>query len=96
MSEFKAKITIAQLLRLTIVSAKSKIYSPRRSYLSPGNSIILEIAATLLFIGVTSFCHDYIKCIRFSKENTKNCKKGEEAHKETIRAYGAMGFLKLD
>ena len=40
----------------TIVSAKSKIYSPRRGYLSPGNSIILEIAATLLFIGVTSFC----------------------------------------
>ena len=56
MSEFKAKITIAQLLRLTIVSAKSKIYTPRRGYLSPGNSIILEIAATLLFIGVTSFC----------------------------------------
>ena len=34
----------------TIVSAKSKIYSPRRGYLSPGNSIILEITATLLFI----------------------------------------------
>ena len=29
--------TIAQLLRLTIVSAKSKIYSPRRGYLSPGH-----------------------------------------------------------
>ena len=42
--------------RLTIVSAKSKIYSPRRGYLSPGNSVILEIAATLLFIGVTIFC----------------------------------------
>ena len=56
MSEFTAKITIAQLLRLTIVSAKSKIYSPRRGYLSPGNSIILEIAAILLFIGVTIFC----------------------------------------
>ena len=55
MSEFKAKTTIAQLLRLTIVSAKSKIYSPRRGYLSPGNFIILEIAATLLFIGVTIF-----------------------------------------
>ena len=40
----------------TIVSAKSKIYSPRRGYLSPGNSIILEIAATLLFFGVTVFC----------------------------------------
>ena len=53
MSEFKTKITIAQL----IVSVKSKIYSPRRvrRYLSPGNSIILEIAATLLFIGVTIF-----------------------------------------
>ena len=38
---------------LTIVSAESKIYSPRQGYVSPGNSIILEIAATLLFIGVT-------------------------------------------
>ena len=36
---------------------KVKIYSARRvrRYLSPGNSIILEIAATLLFICVTSF-----------------------------------------
>ena len=41
-------------------------------------------------------CHDYIQCIRFIKENTTKCKKGEEAHKETIRAYGAMGLLKLD
>ena len=30
------------------------------------------------------------------RENTSNCKNGEEAHNETIRAYGAMGFLKLD
>ena len=30
------------------------------------------------------------------RENTNNCKSGEEAHNETIRAYGAMGFLKLD
>ena len=39
------------------VLCKVKIYSPRRvrRYLSPGNSIILEIAATLLFIGVTIF-----------------------------------------
>ena len=41
---------------LTIVSSKSNIYSPRQGYLSPGNSIILEIAATLLFIGVTICC----------------------------------------
>ena len=34
----------------TILSEKSKIYSPRRGYF-----IILEIAATLLFIGVTIF-----------------------------------------
>ena len=39
MCAFNTKITIAQLLSLTIVSAKSKIYSPRRGYLSPGNSI---------------------------------------------------------
>ena len=56
MSEVKTKIKIAQtLIRLTIVSAKSKIYSLRRGYLSPGNSIILEIAATLLFIGSQFF-----------------------------------------
>ena len=35
MCKFKRKIKIAQLFRLTIVSAKSKIYSPRRGYLSP-------------------------------------------------------------
>ena len=40
----------SQSLRWTIAPAKSKIYSPRRVYLSPGNSIVLEIAATLLFI----------------------------------------------
>ena len=56
MCEFNTKITITQLFRLTIASAKSKIYSPRRGYLSQGNSIVLGIAATLLFISVTSFC----------------------------------------
>ena len=33
------------------------------------------------------------------RENTNNnnyCKNGKEAHNETIKAYGAMGFLKLD
>ena len=59
MCEFNTKITIAQLLRLTIVSAKSKIYSARRGYFSPGNSIVLEIAATLLFISVTVFFSDF-------------------------------------
>ena len=42
--------------RLTIVYGKSKIYPPRQRYLSPGNSIVLVIAATLLFISVTIFC----------------------------------------
>ena len=57
MSEVKTKITIGQLLRLTFCLCKVEIYSSRRvrHYLSPGNSIILEIAATLLFIGVTIF-----------------------------------------
>ena len=54
MCEFNKKIRIAQLLRLTIFSAKSKIYSSRRGYLS-GDSIVLEIAATFLFISVTVF-----------------------------------------
>ena len=56
MCEFNRKITIVQLLRLTIVSAKSKIHSPRRGYLSPGNSIVLEIETALLFISVTNSC----------------------------------------
>ena len=42
--------------RLTIVSGKSNIYSPRQGYLSPGNSIVLVIAASLLFISVRIFC----------------------------------------
>ena len=42
---------------MTICLCKVNIYSPRciRRYLSPGNSIILEIAATLLFNCVTIF-----------------------------------------
>ena len=56
MCEFNTKITIAQLQRLTIVSAKSKIHSPRRGCLSPGNSIVLEIVAALLFISVKNSC----------------------------------------
>ena len=43
-------------MKLTIVSAKSKIHSPRRGYLSPGNSIVLEIETALLFISVTNSC----------------------------------------
>ena len=35
---------------------QSKLYSPRPGYLSPGNSIVLGIAATLLFISVRFFC----------------------------------------
>ena len=56
MCEFNTAITIAQLLGLTVVSAKSKIHSPRRGYLSPGNSILLEITAALLFISITNSC----------------------------------------
>ena len=56
MGEFKTKITIIQILRLTTTSAKSKIHSPRRGYLSPGNSIILEIETALLFISVKNSC----------------------------------------
>ena len=50
MSEVKTKITIAQLLFM-----QSQNLRRVRRYLSPGNSIILEIAATLLFICVTIF-----------------------------------------
>ena len=54
MCEFNTKITIVQLLRLTIVSAKSEIYSLRPGYFSPGNSVVLEIAAASLFISITN------------------------------------------
>ena len=37
-----------------MVSAKSKIHSPSRGY---GNSIVLGIAAALLFISVTLILH---------------------------------------
>ena len=56
MCEFNTKITIVQLSRLTILSAKSKIHSLRWGYLSPGNSIALEIESALLFISVTNSC----------------------------------------
>ena len=45
MCELNTKIIIVQLLRLTIVSAKSKIHSPSGGYLSPGNSVVLELEA---------------------------------------------------
>ena len=52
MSEVKTKITIAQLL---LMQSQNLLSKTRTTLLSPGNSIILEIAATLLFICVTSF-----------------------------------------
>ena len=52
MSEVKTKITIAQLL---FMQSQNLLSKTRTTLLSPGNSIILEIAATLLFICVTSF-----------------------------------------
>lgn len=42
MCELNAKVQSSNSLRLTNVSAKSKIHSPRRCYLSPGHSIVLE------------------------------------------------------
>ena len=56
MCEFNTKITIAQLFRLAVVSVKSNIHSPRGGCLSPDNSIVLEIAAALLFISVANSC----------------------------------------
>ena len=52
MSEVKTKITNSPNSCL----CKVKIYSPRsvRRYLSPGNSIILEIAATLIYYSSAS------------------------------------------
>ena len=53
-----------------------------------------ELIRVSRFQGFT--CHDYIIISDLFWENANNCKNGEEAHKETIRAYGAMGFLKLE
>ena len=58
MCEFNSKITIVQLLRLAILSAKSRIYSPRRGYLSPGNSIVLEIE-TLYYSSASQILADF-------------------------------------
>ena len=52
MREFNTNVQSSNSLRLTIVSAKPKIHSPRRGYLSPGNSIVLEKETALLFISV--------------------------------------------
>ena len=52
MSEVKTKITIAQLL---FMQSQNLLSKTRTTLLSPGNPIILEIAASLLFICVTSF-----------------------------------------
>ena len=49
-----ANSTQRSLSRLTIVSAKSKIHSLRRGYLSPSNSIVLEIETALLVISVAN------------------------------------------
>ena len=73
MCEFNTKITIAQLLSLTIVSAKSKTYSPRWGYLSPGNSIVLQIAATLLFIGITIFADFGAHCVETQAHFQQPC-----------------------
>ena len=56
MCKFNTKITIAQLLRLTI-------HSLRQGYLSPGNSIVLEIEAALLFISVTNSCRFWVSFV---------------------------------
>ena len=42
MCEFNTKVQSSNSMRLTIVSAKSKIHFPRGGYLSPGYSIVLE------------------------------------------------------
>ena len=56
MCEFNTNVQSSNSLRLTIVSAKPKIHSPRRGYLSPGNSIVLEKETASLFISVTNSC----------------------------------------
>ena len=61
---------------------------------SYNNESCLNKVSKLLFAMITYNISDLFR------ENTNNnnyyCKNGKEAHNETIRAYGAMGFLKLD
>ena len=61
-------------LWVRFVSAKSIMYSPRRGYLSPGNSIILEIAATLSFINSSTLPTDLFIFVNPSclQSDTKN------------------------
>ena len=76
MVKFNTKITIAQLLRLTIVSPKSKIHkihSHRRGYLSPGYSIVLGIAAALLFISVTNSCRFWGSFVKTQARFQQTC-----------------------
>ena len=57
MCEFNSKITIVQLLRLTMVSAKSKLHSPRRNYLPPGKFYRFgNRSCFVVFISVTNSC----------------------------------------
>jgi len=54
MCEFNTKVQSSNFLRLTIVSAKSENPPPRRRYLLPGNSIVLEEENALSFISITT------------------------------------------
>ena len=81
----RAKDHNRQLLRLTIVSAKSNIHSPRRGYLSPGSCIILEIDVALLFISVTNSCRFWASFVEMHARFQQTCTFKEFMY--ALRAY---------
>ena len=64
---------------------KSKIHSPRRGYLSPVNSIVLEIAAALLFISVTNSCRFWGSFVETQARLQQTCLFSWVMH--ALRAY---------
>ena len=88
MCELNTKITIAQLLKLTIVSAKSKIYdSTRQGYLSPGNSIVLGIAATLFIIHQR---HNFLPILALILLKLKHASNRPVYFRDLYAAYSAL------
>ena len=87
MCEFNTNVQSSNSWRLTIVSAKPKIHSPRRGYLSPGNSIVLEKETALLFISVITYISPLMSR---NAHDDKNGRFGERAARLTILAKLAI------
>ena len=83
--EFNTTITIAQLFEVDRCFCKVIIHSPTRGYLSPGNSIVLEIAAVLLLICITNFCRFWGSFVEIQARFQQTCLFSRFMH--ALRAY---------